>query len=160
MDFLLNEFAWLVIGVVLMIAELIIPGGVIFFLGAACVVVGSAIWVGLVTAWTGALTLFFVTSLLLVIGLRAVVSRFAEGDSSKGNTLEILDDIDSLVEVDEAIGPGDVPGVVTFRGTQWKAVGDGAEIPAGDQARVVSRENITLVVVPAQPSNQSADQVE
>ena len=43
MDFLLNPIGWLIIGALFMLSELIIPGGIVFFLGAACVIVGDMI---------------------------------------------------------------------------------------------------------------------
>ena len=149
MTILLNPLGWLIVGVIIMVSELIIPGGVVFFLGAACVLVAPAIYLGFVTTWVGALTLFFISSLVLVISLRMVVSRFAEGDSTVGNTEELLDELDEIVDVIETIGPADNPGLVKFRGTSWRALGEGEEIPAGNTARIVSRENITLLVEPA-----------
>lgn len=148
MDFLVNAFGWLVAGVLLMLAEIVIPGGVVFFLGLASVLVALTIWLGIVSTWTGALMTFMLASMALIIALRGLLSRMAGGDSTKGNTIEILDDIDEIVEVRTTIGPGDNEGLVSFRGTDWKAVGDGREIAAGERARIVSRENITLVVVP------------
>ncbi len=151
MNILLNPTGWLIIGAIMMVSELIVPGGVVFFLGAACVLVAGAIYFGLVTSWVSALTLFFISSLVLVISLRMMVSRFAEGDSTVANTEEILDDIDHFVEVIETIGPADHPGKVRFRGTSWQALGEGEEIPVGATVRIVSRENISLLVEPADP---------
>ena len=148
MDFLVNAFGWLVAGVLLMLAEIIVPGGIVFFLGLASLVVALAIWLGIVSTWTGAMMTFMLGSMALIIALRGLLSGMAEGESTKGNTIEILDDIDEFVTVIERIGPGDAEGLVSFRGTDWKAVGDGREIAAGENARIVSRENITLVVVP------------
>ena len=108
----------------------------------------GAIYIGLVSTWTSALTLFFISSLGLVIILRSFFSRFIEGDSSVANTEELLDDLDEFVEVIKTIGPADKAGMVKFKGTQWKALGDGQEIAIGSTARIVSRENITLLVKP------------
>jgi len=51
-----------------------------------------------------------------------------------------------IVEVVETIGPGESKGRVVFRDVRWNAVSDGSEIPAGENAQIVSRDNITLVV--------------
>ena len=151
MVFLLNPWGWLVIGALLMLSELILPGGIVFFLGAACLIVAAAITLGLVTTWVSAVTLFLISSLVMIIALRALVSRFVEGDSTIANTEELLDEVDELVDVIETIGPADHAGVVKFHGTKWQALGEGEEIPAGSTARIVSRENISLLVVPADP---------
>ena len=157
MDFLLNPIGWLIIGALFMLSELIIPGGIVFFLGAACVIVATAVYIGLVTTWMSALTLFFVSSLVLIIALRALVGRFVEGDSTVANTEEILDEVDELVEVTEAIGPADKAGAVKFHGTIWRALGEGEEIPAGSTARIVARENISLLVTAADPMEKHLD---
>lgn len=151
MNFLMDPWVWLVIGAVVMLTELVIPGGVVFFLGAACVVVAGSLWLGLVDTWVEVMTLFFISSLVLVISLRFVVSKFAEGDSTVSNTEEILDEVDQLVEVLETIGPADAAGLVKFRGSQWRALGDGGVMSSGSTARIVSRDNITLLVEPADP---------
>lgn len=151
MEPLLNPIGWLTFGAVLMLLELIIPGGIVFFLGSACLVVATAVYFELVTTWVGALILFFISSLLLIITLRALFSSFIEGDSTISNTSEILDEVGEIVEVIESIGPADKVGTVKFRGTLWRALGEGKEIPAGSMARIVSRENISLLVTAADP---------
>ena len=151
MESFLNPIGWLTVGAVLMLLELIIPGGIVFFLGSACIVVAAAVYLELVTTWVGAITLFFISSLILIVTLRAIISRFIEGDSSVGNTSEILDEVGEIVEVIESIGPADKVGAVKFRGTAWRALGEGKEIPAGSMARIVSRENISLLVTAVDP---------
>lgn len=129
-----------------MVAEFIIPGGVIAFLGVSCLVVALFIWLGIVSTWMNALLTFFVVSIVLLIFIRSFFTRMVEGDSSVGNTDEKLDDFDALVEVTETIGPGNQAGQVRYQGSLWKALGDGEEIASGGHARIVTRENITLIV--------------
>ena len=157
MDFLLNPIGWLVIGALFMLSELIIPGGIIFFLGAACFIVAAAVYIGLITTWMSALTLFLISSLVLIIALRALVIQFVKGDSTVANTEEILDEVNELVEVTETIGPADKAGAVKFHGTIWRALGEGEEIPAGCTARIVARENISLLVTAADPMEKHLD---
>jgi membrane protein implicated in regulation of membrane protease activity len=139
---------WALAAGLLMLAELVIPGGIVFFLGGGCLVVALALWAGLVTTWSGAMTLFFISSLLLILGLRALFSQFVEGDSTRANTEEILDDVDREVQVVELIGPGRAAGMVSFRGTLWRALGDGSEMLPESRARIVARENTTIIVAP------------
>ena len=93
MDILLNPVVWLVLGGLLIVAELIIPGGVVVFLGVAGVLVAAAVGTGLITSWVHALTAFFVLSLGLILVLRAFFMKYAGGDFSRGNINEILDDV-------------------------------------------------------------------
>ncbi len=156
MDILLNWMGWLIVGGIVMVAELIVPGGVVFFLGLACLLVAAGIFLGLITSWVSALTFFFISSLLLVISLRFLVSRFAQGDASVSNTDELMDEVDEIVEVIEPIGPAQKTGLVKFRGTHWQALSDGSLLAEGSQARIVSRDNITLIVTPYK-TNASQD---
>ena len=142
----MNPNGWLVVGVILIFSEMIIPGGIVIFLGASCLIIAALIWLGLVTTWVTALTLFFIISLALIILLRSVVARFAGGDYSEGNTVEILDDVGQLVEILETIGPGNKVGRIQYRGSQWDALGDGEEIGPGDQARIVALDNVRYIV--------------
>lgn len=146
MDNLLNPIVWLIFGGILVLAELIIPGGVIVFLGLAAIVVAVLVGIGLVTSWMTALTLFFILSLVLVISLRAFFMKYAGGDFSRGNIIEILDDVGEEAPVVEAIGPGQESGKINFRGTHWRALGDGSHIPVGEKVQIVGRDNVSYIV--------------
>ena len=146
MDFLLNISYWVIASVLLILAELIVPGGIVIFLGIAGLLVAAALALGLVTTWVNVLTLWFISSLALILLLRSIATKFAPGDSSISNTDELLDELDATVNVVETIGPGEKVGRVVFRGSTWNAVSDGREIAEGQSARIVSRDNITLVV--------------
>jgi membrane protein implicated in regulation of membrane protease activity len=146
MDFLINVWFWIILAAVLIVAELVLPGGIIIFLGIAGLIVAAAVQLGFVASWVNALTLWFVSSLVLVILLRGIAQKMVGGDSSVANTDEEVDALGEVVEVLETIGPGEAKGRVTFRDVSWSAVSDGSEISAGEKAQIVSRDNITLVV--------------
>ncbi|MFT4713632.1 MAG: hypothetical protein ACJAVI_005973 [Candidatus Azotimanducaceae bacterium] len=148
MNIITDPSTWIVLALVFAVAEIIVPGGIVFFLGVACAIVAASLWMGFVTSWINTLSLFFISSLMLILGLRTLVSRFAEGDSTKANAEEILDEVDEIVEVKKTIGPGEVAGSINFRGTTWRALGNGREIPEGTKVRIVSRENTTYIVDP------------
>jgi membrane protein implicated in regulation of membrane protease activity len=150
MDIILNPTAWIIAALVLMAAEFIVPGGIIFFLGAGCLIVAGALWLGLVTTWVNTLTLFFISSLVLILSLRSFFTRFAGGDYSQANTEEIIDDLDEIAVVLEPIGPGEDVGAINFRGSTWRALGNGQKIATGAKVRIVARDNITYIVEPAQ----------
>ncbi len=107
---------WALIGIVLMLAELILPGGIVVFLGAACLLVAGAIWVGLVEGWAQSLTLWFISSIVLLLSFRQLTQRLVGGDSHVGNTDEELDLFNLPARVKETIGPGEKPVASNFRG--------------------------------------------
>jgi|TARA_Y100000310_G_scaffold345773_1_gene469660 membrane protein implicated in regulation of membrane protease activity len=146
MDFLLNVWFWVILAVVFIVAEIGLPGGIVIFLGVAGLIVAICVQLGLVGTWTSALTLWFISSIVLVILLRGLAQKMVGGDSSIANTDEDVAALGEIVEVVETIGPGESKGRVVFRDVRWNAVGDGSEIPAGEKAQIVSRDNITLVV--------------
>ena len=148
MDFLLNIMFWIILAIIFGVAELVIPGAVLIFLAASGLLVAVCIAMGLVETWIGVLSLWFVSSLVMLIALRGLVTRFAPGDVSFSNTDEILADIGQIVEVVKTIGPGENIGRVSFRDISWNAVSDGSEIGKGEKVKIVSRDNITLVVEP------------
>lgn len=153
MELILNPTGWIIAALAMMAAEIIVPGGIIFFLGAGCLIVAGALWLGLVTTWVSALTLYFISSLVLIISLRSFFARFIGGDYSQANTQEIVDDLDEIADVIEPIGPGESVGMISFRGTMWRALGNGQEIAVGARVRIVARENITYIVEPVQEIN-------
>ncbi len=146
MDFLLNVWFWVILAAVFIVAELVIPGGIIIFLGIAGLIVAISMQLGFVASWANALTLWFISSLVLVVLLRGIAQKMLGGDSSVANTDEDVDALGEIVEVVKTIGPGEAKGRVVFRDIRWNAVSDGSEIPAGEKAKIVYRDNITLVV--------------
>ncbi|MFT5212104.1 MAG: hypothetical protein ACI9CE_003846 [Flavobacterium sp.] len=146
MNILTNPNFWLAIGLILMFAELIIPGGVIVFLGGGGIVVAFALWMGWVTDWVDVMTLYFISSLALLLSLRSLVMKFAGGDFSRSNTMEILDAFGEMATVVETIGPGEKPGRILFRDTQWAALSDGSEILKGEAARIIALDNVSYIV--------------
>ncbi|MGL5047738.1 MAG: NfeD family protein [Shewanella sp.] len=139
---------WAAIGLVLMLAEIVIPGGVIVLLGAACLVVAGALGIGLVEGVVQSMTLWFISAIVLLLAFRPVTQRLVGGDSHVDNTDEAIDLYNQIVRVKQTIGPGQTPGRVEFQGTEWSALGDGSIIAAGTEVRIICRENIALVVEP------------
>lgn len=146
MDFLLNPTYWLIAGFLLMTAEMIIPGGIVVFMGAGCLVVSLAVLLGIVSTGVDAITLYFVVTIVLILVLRSFAMKIIGGDFRKDNTIEILDEVGEAADVTETIGPGNNIGRIDFRGTQWPAMGDGSEIQQGNSVTIVARDNVTYIV--------------
>lgn len=141
-------FVWLGVGLVLILAEIIVPGGIVILLGAACLVVAGALGIGLVEGIVQSLTLWFISAIVLLLSFRHVTQRLVGGDSHVDNTDEAMDLYNQPALVKQTIGPGQIQGRVEFQGSEWPALGDGSTILAGAQVRVICRENIALVVEP------------
>lgn len=139
---------WSIIGIILMLSELVIPGGIVVLLGAACLVVAGALGIGLVEGLVQSLTLWFMSAIVLLLAFRQVTQKLVGGDSHVDNTDEELDIYNQIARVKQTIGPGQTTGRVEFQGSEWPALGDGSVIAAGSEVRIICRENIALVVEP------------
>ncbi|ABE56350.1 protein of unknown function DUF107 [Shewanella denitrificans OS217] len=147
---------WASLGLVLMLAEIIVPGGIVVLLGMASLLVAGALALGVVEGIVQSLTLWFILSIVLLLSFRHITQGLIGGDSHQDNTDEELDLYNKIALVKEAIGPGEKSGRVTFQGADWPALGDGSEILVGTQVRIICRENIALIVEPCPyPETQS-----
>ncbi|SET00633.1 NfeD family protein [Thalassotalea agarivorans] len=146
MDFSDPVTIWVTLGIVLMLAEIVLPGGIVFFIGLSALLTGGAWFVGLVDTWVYSLVTFFILTMVLILAFRNVSQSLFGGDQHIGNTDEDLDIYGKTATVIEPIGPGKQPGRIDFQGTQWPALSDGSEIPAGANVKIICHENISLLV--------------
>ena len=137
---------WAVIGLFLILAEIILPGGIVILLGAACIVVSSLLWGGIVEGISQSLTVWFITSIVLLLGFRGLTQKLIGGDSHIDNTDEAIDLYGQVAEVKESIGPGEKQGRIHFQGSDWPAVADGTVIETGEIVRIICQQNIAFVV--------------
>jgi membrane protein implicated in regulation of membrane protease activity len=139
------EVVWFIIGLVLFLLELVLPGFVIFFFG--------------IGAWFTALLcliadpglnlqaiVFAVTSILSLVALRKIIQKkfFYSKD-------ELSRDVEDEFSGREAVaisdfGPGK-NGKVEFKGTQWTAESTSA-VREGDRVTIKEKENFKLFVEP------------
>jgi membrane protein implicated in regulation of membrane protease activity len=144
-EFAKPEIIWFLIGLVLLFAELMIPGLIIaFFAFGAWVVAGIC----LVTDHSLNMQLIiFITSSVLSLALarswlKGVFSGYV---SSRHDMSEDLNDfVGQRVVVTEPITPK-LPGKVEFHGTSWQAAAD-EEIARGAVVEIMEKDNLTLKV--------------
>lgn len=135
---------WLISGVVMILLEFIIPGGIIVFLGIAASIVAGGIFAGWIDSLTNALLTWFITSLFLMIFLRSIFIKYFEGDTSIQNVDEDIDLKGSLVTVVEEVLPHK-SGRVKFRDTTWQARSD-EEFAEGSSAIIADRDGNVLII--------------
>ena len=147
MDFLSAGWIWLYIGAGLMLAEILIPGFVVFFFGLSAATLGVLLLAvpgdvfDLTMAWQ--LALFSLFSVLYLVTLRRYLKSVFLGDSEEG--LSATDEFAGrLGEVVTDIAPG-VPGRVMLGDAEWDAVAV-APLTAGTKVKILSRKNLTLTV--------------
>jgi membrane protein implicated in regulation of membrane protease activity len=139
---------WLIVGLLLMVLEFVIPGGIVVLLGLSCLIVSGAQMIGLVNGFTTSMTLWFISSMILLLTCRGITQRFVGGDSHIGNTDERVDLFNQLAVVKQDIGPGQLAGRIRYLESDWNALGDGSVIKAGSKVKIICRENIGFIVEP------------
>jgi membrane protein implicated in regulation of membrane protease activity len=136
---------WLAVGLALTVAELATPSGFfIIFFGAAALTVGILTGLDLAGGTAVQWLLFSVLSLIYVLVFRGRLQAKVQMPEAR--------DVDSLVGVlaivQERMSPGAV-GKVEVRGSMWSARNTSAvALDAGQRARVVTVDGLTLAVVP------------
>jgi len=149
-------WAWLIAGIVLMVAEKIVPGLVVIFLGLAAVMIAAARWLGWIDGLLDSFTYWFVLSLVIVLGLRGIVSRMFPSEISLSSTNSDEDAIGRIAEVIEEIGNDHENGRIRFRGTTWQARSEFGRIFPSQMAKIVDRDNIVWIVDPVDEGNVSS----
>ncbi|MFC1763344.1 NfeD family protein [Planctomycetota bacterium] len=144
-DFLKPELIWFLIGLVLLIAEFIIPGLVIFFFGIGAWVVA---FICIVTdlGFNTQLLIFIGTSVLSLLLLRRWLKGIFHGHTTAKQELtqDLQEYVGERAVVKATISPQH-PGKVELHGTDWSATAD-QEIAAGTQVEIIEKDNLTLKV--------------
>ena len=139
------EVIWFIIGLVLLLLELVMPGFVIFFFGVGawitallCLFADPGINVQVIV--------FAVTSILaLLIFRRMIQNKFIYSKIDKSEAIE--DEFTGKEAVAVADFGSDKKGKVEFKGTNWKAE-SGSEIKAGQTVVIIEKDNFKLIVEP------------
>lgn len=137
---------WLIAGIVLIATELFLPGLVVSFLGGAAIIVAVLRWFGLIPGLMESFTVWFVTSIVLLLGLRHFVLKWVPSESSFDLTDEDVDAVGSVVDVVETVSDSNQQGRIRFAGTTWPAVTREGTLLAGQKARLLYRDNLVWVV--------------
>lgn len=139
------ELVWFIIGLVLFLLELVLPGFVIFFFGVGawitaflCLVANPGINLQVI--------IFAVTSVLSLLLLRKMIQNrffFSKEELSK----EVEDEFSGKEAVALSdLGPGK-NGKVEFKGTTWNAESESV-ITEGQRVIIKEKENFKLIVEP------------
>lgn len=138
------EIVWFLLGLVLFLAELVLPGFFIFFFA-----VGA--WVTALVCLFGSpstnlqIIIFAVTSLITLITLRKMIQKKFFDSGSNADSDSVEDEFTGKeARAVSNFGPG-VRGKVEFKGTMWDAEAN-AEILAGQIVIITGKENFKLYV--------------
>ncbi len=140
------QYIWAVVGIVLLLSELAIPGFIIFFFGLGALI--TALTCGLAAiSINHQLILFLAASLLMLVGLRRWLKNIFTGFmAGKQNPQDNPDNTftGKTAVVRECIKPG-CEGKVELNGTDWRAESEEMLSP-GDRVIVTGRTSLVLSV--------------
>ena len=145
MDFLSPVWLWMYVGAFLMLAELVLPGFVMFFFGLAAVTVSLFKWLFPSLPTWAQLAAFSVFSIVYILVLRRYLKKVFKGDTEQTASIqnEFVGRIGRVVEI---VRP-DVPGRIMLGDAEWAAT-SATRLDVGTEVKVVSQNNLTLRVEP------------
>lgn len=142
-NFFSPQVIWFLIGLVLLLLELALPGLIIVFFGIGAWITALCI----VLFHPGIdfqIILFIISSILCLAVLRRYLKKkFFHEDKSVVNLLE--DEFIGKYAIAETELLSGRQGRVEFKGTSWNAISD-VDVKAGDQVKILNKESITLIV--------------
>lgn len=137
---------WLLFGLLLMVAELVSPGGFyMIFFGVGAVVVGLLVGLGVGGGTTAQFGAFAALSVVSLVVFRSRLLKWFQADPQQPAVDQLVGEIGVT---DEALSPGQV-GRVELRGTAWSARNVTAlPLARGVRVRVRRVDGLTLDVEP------------
>jgi membrane protein implicated in regulation of membrane protease activity len=135
---------WLIAGLVMFVAEMLIPGFLVACLGVGCLGASVAALVG--GGLTCQLTVFSVATMAALFALRPLMLKYAyrKGGGEATNVDAMAGKVGMVLETIEPISG---KGRIKIGGENWKAVStDGATILKDRKVRVTGVEGVTVTV--------------
>jgi membrane protein implicated in regulation of membrane protease activity len=139
------ELVWFIIGLILFVLELILPGFVIFFFGVGAWI--TALLCLIANPGTNLqIIVFAITSVIALLGLRKIIQKkfFYK---SEGRSEAVEDEFTGKEALAKTDFGKDKQGKVEFKGTTWKAESV-SEIKTGQIVIIIEKENFKLTVEP------------
>ena len=136
---------WFVLGLILLLAELALPGFIVIFFGVGAWLTALA-YLLFDLSFNAQLVVFIGASIFSLVMLRRLfLYKWSYPRYSRNELSEEF--IGKNCIVTESIIPGPLGGKVAFRGTTWTAKAN-TPIAAGETVRIRSKESIILFVEP------------
>jgi len=136
---------WFLGGLALVLAEFFLPGIILVFLGLAAWVTSFCLWMGWVESTSAQTSLFTISSVVLLVGLRRFFKDWLMGRSLSGSAeVDLEEFLGKRARVLQDISAGGT-GKVEFKGVHWSAE-SADDAPAGSTVVITAREGLALKV--------------
>jgi inner membrane protein len=141
----MSAVIWVVLGVVLIAAEMLLNAFIIIFFGIAAVIVGILLKLGMPETNGLPYVVFGVLSVALLVLLRSRFQSWFKGGSIRAERDDDFLGRDAVVESGfDAASPD--RGKVTYRGASWDARTTTGPFARGAYVRITDRDSSTLIV--------------
>lgn len=135
---------WMLLGVILLVLELTMPGLFLFFFGLGALLTGVLVFL-LPLGFSLQLLIFSVLSVAMLLTLRRLLKPVLYRKGGSGQDSDEV--VGRMARVVEDIAPP-AGGVVEFQGSRWAARAENS-IAVGTWVSITKRDNLTLHVQPA-----------
>ena len=136
---------WLIFGCALVVLEILAPGVIFVWLGAAAIITGIIALLAPTLSWEYQFLIFTILSVVSVFAGRALIRRHPTGTDHPLLNRRGEQYIGRVFTLDEAIVNG--TGKLRIDDTIWKVNGD--DLAAGTAVKVSAAKGVILQVVPA-----------
>lgn len=143
-----NFLIWFIVGIVFLLAELIMPGFIIFFFGIGGLVTSLCTYLFGITSVVIQIIIFLTSSLLSLVLLRNFFSSLFKGKVDSVNKLKD-EFIGRRAIVIKQIKPNSLPGKIEINGTHWEADSE-FYIEKDSVVEITGRRDLTLIVKPVE----------
>lgn len=142
------SFEWIlfILGGILLLAEVVIPGGIVGLLGLNALITGVLVYFGLLESIPAILLSWFGLSLGSYLALRPTLTRLLGGETSYNSPVEELDAMDHIVTVLSEVSESHNDGRIRYQGISWQATCLEGTIAVGASAKIKYRDNLTYVI--------------
>jgi inner membrane protein len=143
------ELLWFLVGLVLILSELMLPGFVIVFFGIGAWVTAALVATGILPGFNTQLIVFLIASILSLVLFRKKGKKYFDGDVSQAmKPGAAFDDIrGQRAVVITPIVPNMPGGQVEFHGTPWSAEAD-TPVAKGQPVEIIEQKSLVLRVKP------------
>ena len=143
----LGPWAWWVLGIVLLILEVLMPGVFLVWIGIAAIVTGALsllLWESAFWTWHAQWLVFAVLSLVAVLVGRRIVSARGQASDQPNLNRRGQSLVGRTATLEQPIAEG--RGRIRLDDTMWSV--QGPDLPVGTRVRVTASNGRDLVVEP------------
>lgn len=135
---------WLILGVVLIILEIVLPGAFFLWMGVAACVVGIILWIMPSMGWETQFLLFAIISVVSIVLWRMRLRKHPTETEEPTLNVRTKNYIGRVFTLNQAIENGF--GKIYVDDAYWTV--KGPERPVGAKVKVISADGLTLNVEP------------